>query len=129
MDKPGTFRNPQRFYSWRYGFGNASVENTVAQSSWTIHLRSQAENGRAERDSAPVAGSNTDLGGPSESPASGPALPLSANLTSWRVVDFDPDLQTLVARFFGQHHEASVYFGYVGKHQPILRVSSLSVQR
>lgn len=45
------------------------------------------------------------------------------------VVDSDPDLPALVARFFEQHHDASVYFGYVGKQQPILRVPSPSVQR
>jgi hypothetical protein len=45
------------------------------------------------------------------------------------VVDSDPDLQTLVARFFERYDEASVYFGYVGTRQPILRVSSPLVQR
>ncbi len=45
------------------------------------------------------------------------------------VVDSDADLQTLVARFFERCGEASVYFGYVGKGNPFLRVSSPSVQR
>jgi len=45
------------------------------------------------------------------------------------MADSDPDLQTLVARFFERYPEASVYFGYVGKRQPIPRVSSPSVQR
>ena len=45
------------------------------------------------------------------------------------VVDSDTDLQTLVARFFERYGEAPVFFGYVGKRKPLLRVSSPSVQR
>ena len=45
------------------------------------------------------------------------------------VVDSDADLQTLVARFFERYGEAPVFFGYVGKRKPLLRVSSPSVQR
>jgi hypothetical protein len=45
------------------------------------------------------------------------------------VVDSDTDLQALVARFFERYGEVPVYFGYVGKRQPTLQVSSPSVRR
>jgi hypothetical protein len=45
------------------------------------------------------------------------------------VVDSDTDLHALVARFFERYGEVPVYFGYVGKRQPTLQVSSPSVRR
>ena len=45
------------------------------------------------------------------------------------VVDSDPDLQTLVSRFFEDYGDASVYIGYAGKRQPVIRISSPSVHR
>ncbi len=45
------------------------------------------------------------------------------------VVDSDRDLQILVSRFFENFNDASVYIGYVGKQQPVLRIASPSVRR
>lgn len=44
------------------------------------------------------------------------------------VVDSDPDLQSLVSRFFSEYGDVSVYVGYVGSQPPIRRISSPSVQ-